>query len=171
MRSMADLLLTLFGSGPDLTPLQMSVRALVVFVAALLLLRVAGRRALGQRSPFDVCIIVLLGAVLSRAVVGASPFLATICAAAVLVVLHRLVAWWGVRSPRFERIVTGHERVLVDRGVKDEQAMQAALISEGDLREAMRKRFGDDALEQLERAVLERDGAVSLRQKGAGSQG
>ena len=117
--SMGDWLLTLFGDGPDLTPLQMSARALAVFVVALLLLRLAGRRALGQRSPFDVCIIVLLGAVLSRAVVGASPFLATISAAAVLVVLHRLVAWWGVRSPMFERLVTGHERVLIDRGVKN----------------------------------------------------
>src|SRR5438876_5424448 len=132
---MADMLHALFGDGPDLTPLQMSVRAVVVFVAALLLLRIAGRRALGQHSAFDVCIVVLLGAVLSRAVVGASPLVATISAAAVLVVLHRLIAWQGVRSPAFERLVTGHERVLVGGGRKDDAAMQAALISEGDLRE------------------------------------
>ena len=54
-----------------------------------------------------------------------------------------------------------------DRGMKDDDAMQAALISEDDLREAMRKRFGDDTLEQLERAVLERDGELSLRRKQA----
>ncbi|HKX45022.1 MAG TPA: YetF domain-containing protein [Burkholderiaceae bacterium] len=156
---------TLFGDGPDLTPLQMSLRAAAVFLLTLLLLRIAGRRALGQHSSFDVCIAVLLGAVLSRAVVGASPFLATIVAAAVLVVLHRLIAWWGVRSPRFERLVTGRERVLVDRGVPDDDAMQAALISESDLREAMRKQFGDDALDRLERAVLERSGEVSLSRK------
>lgn len=88
-----------------------------------------------------------------------------ISAAAVLVVLHRLIAWWGVCSPRFERLVTGRERVLVDAGVKDAAAMRAALINEGDLREAMRKQFDDDALDRLERAVPERDGELSLRRK------
>jgi len=159
----ADLLRTVFGEGPALAPWQMAARAVIVFVAALLLIRVAGRRSLGQHSAFDVCIVVLLGAVLSRAVVGASPFVATLGSAAVLVAMHRLIAWWGVRSSSFERLVSGTERVLVDAGTKDEAAMRAALISERDLRQAMRKRFGDDDLARLERAVLERDGDVSLQ--------
>lgn len=47
----------------------------------------------------------------------------------------------------------------------DGRGLQAALISEDDLREAMRKRFGDDDLQRLEQAVLERDGEVSLRRR------
>ena len=162
---MEDLLRTVFGEGTGLTLTQMSLRAAIVFLAALPMIRIAGRRSFGQHSAFDACIAVLLGALLSRAVVGASPFIATLGAAVVLVALHRLVAWWGVQSPRFERIVTGRERVLVDGGTKDEAAMRAALISERDLRAAMRKRFGDDDLARLERATLERDGEVSLRRK------
>jgi len=162
---MTDLLRTVFGEGTELTLLQMCLRAVVVFIAALPLIRIAGRRSFGQHSAFDACIAVLLGALLSRAVVGASPFVATLGAALVLVVLHRLVARWGVQSARFERLVTGSERVLVDAGAKDEAAMRAALISERDLRAAMRKRFGDEDLAQLERATLERDGEVSLRRK------
>ena len=162
---MTDLLRTVFGEGTDLAPLQMSARAVIVFLAALLMIRVAGRRSFGQHLAFDACIAMLLGAVLSRAVVGASPFLATICAAAVLVVMHRLIGWWGVRSPAFERLVTGRERILIAAGAKDKAAMQAALISDSDLREAMRKRFGDDDLEKLERAFLERDGEVSVQRK------
>lgn len=141
----------------------MAARAVIVFLAALLLIRVSGRRSFGQHSAFDICITVLLGAVLSRAVVGASPFLATLGSAAVLVAMHRLIAWCGVRSSPFERLVSGTERVLVDGGAKDEAAMRAALISERDLRQAMRKRFGDEDIGRLERAVLERDGEVSLR--------
>jgi len=152
---MEDLLRTVFGEGTGLTLTQMSLRAAIVFLAALPMIRIAGRRSFGQHSAFDACIAVLLGALLSRAVVGASPFIATLGAAVVLVALHRLVAWWGVQSPRFERIVTGRERVLVDGGTKDEAAMRAA----------MRKRFGDDDLARLERATLERDGEVSLRRK------
>jgi uncharacterized membrane protein YcaP (DUF421 family) len=67
----------LFGEGTDLGPLQMALRALAVFVLALAMIRTAGRRSIGQHRPFDACTTVLLGAVLSRAVVGASPFRAT----------------------------------------------------------------------------------------------
>jgi uncharacterized membrane protein YcaP (DUF421 family) len=162
---MADLLRQILGDGTELGPLQMSARAVIVFFAALAMIRVAGRRSHGQHSAFDACIAMLLGAVLSRAVVGASPFASTLAAGLVLVVMHRLVAWCGVRWSAVERVLTGRERVLVERGIKNEAAMLAALISEGDLREAMRKRFGDDDLQRLEQAVLERDGEVSLRRR------
>ena len=160
---MSELLRVAFGEGTELNPWQMSARAAAILVAALVMIRVAGRRSFGQRSAFDACVAVLLGAVLSRAVVGASPFGATLAAATVLVVMHRLVAWWGVQSPWFERLLKGCERILIDARQMDKAAMRAALISNSDLREAMRKRFGDDNLEWLERAVLERDGEVSLQ--------
>ena len=69
-----DVIRLLFGDGTELTTWQMADRALVTFVLALAMIRLAGRRSFGQRSPFDACTTVLLGAVLSRAVVGASPF-------------------------------------------------------------------------------------------------
>ena len=82
---MIELIHLVFGEGTDLEIWQMSIRGAVVFVVALVLIRASGRRSFGQHSPFDACITVLLGAVLSRAVVGASPFWATVAAAAVSV--------------------------------------------------------------------------------------
>jgi len=107
---------TLFGSGNELDPLQMTLRAVAIFVLALAMIRVAGRRALAQHGAFDVCTTVLLGAVLSRAVVGASPFWATMAAGLTIVVLHRLVAMASVRWPWFESLVSGDKRVLVRGG-------------------------------------------------------
>jgi len=77
-----DILVTMFGeTGADPTPGQMAARAVVVFFVALVLIRISGRRSFGQHSLFDACATVLIGATLARAVVGASPFLATVCAA------------------------------------------------------------------------------------------
>jgi len=61
----------LFGAGRELDALQMSARAFVLFFLMLVLVRVAGRRAFGRKSSFDTIIVITLGALLSRVVVGA----------------------------------------------------------------------------------------------------
>lgn len=157
-----DVFTTIFGSGTDLTTWQMASRAVVVFAIALLLIRVSGRRSFGQRSPFDACTTVLLGAVLSRGVVGASPFWATVSAAMALVLMHRVVAWSSVKWEWFENLVSGHERVLVSDGTKDRQALKRSLISDKNLDEAVRKKLGNEDYSRVKRAVLERDGEVSV---------
>src|SRR3954470_6208948 len=120
---MGDVVHTLFGEGSDLDPLQMTLRAIAVFALALGMIRVSGRRSFGQHSPFDACTTVLLGAVLSRAVVGASPFWPTVGAGAVLVVMHRGIALACVRWPRFDLLITGRHRVLVHDGNVDQEAL------------------------------------------------
>lgn len=130
---------------------------------ALAMIRISGRRSFGQRRPFDACATVLLGAVLSRAVVGASPFWPTMAAGAVIVLLHRFVAMAmaSLRWPRFEPLVSGDKRELVRDGRCDLDEMQKALITERDLDEAIRKKGGDER-RPVRRAVLERDGVVTV---------
>jgi uncharacterized membrane protein YcaP (DUF421 family) len=158
---MGDLAQVLFGEGSDLDVLQMALRSAVVFVLALAMIRVSGRRSFGQRRPFDACTTVLLGAVLSRAVVGASPFWPTMAAGAVIVVLHRLVAMASLRWPRFESLVSGDKRELVRDGRRDEAEMRRALITGRDLDEAVRTKVGDEG-RPVRRAVLERDGRITV---------
>ncbi|SAL84773.1 hypothetical protein AWB74_07058 [Caballeronia arvi] len=55
-----SLMLTIFGEGRDLNSLQMTARAVAVFFGALVLIRIAGRRSFGQRSPFDYVVAILL---------------------------------------------------------------------------------------------------------------
>src|SRR6185312_3538587 len=104
-----DLILEIFGEGKDLNPLQMSCRGIVVLLIALILIRVSGRRSFGLHTPLDNIITISLGAVLSRAIVGASPFIPVIVACFVIVLIHRLLGWLIVKSPKFGGIVEGNK--------------------------------------------------------------
>src|ERR1700759_5225919 len=106
---MDDAIQWIFGEGSHLEIHQMAARAVVVFFFTLLMIRAAGRRSFGQSSPFDACATVLLGAVLSRAVVGASPFWPTMAAGAALALLHRFLARACIRWRWVEDVVSGKE--------------------------------------------------------------
>ena len=158
----ADLVDTLFGHGTDLDALQMSMRALTLFVITLGLLRVAGMRTFGGRTPFDTTVAIMLGAVLSRAVVGASPYVPTVAAAAVLVVVHRLVAMLGAHSPTAARVLNGDPRRLYRRGATDEAAMKRGGISHRDLVAAAREKAQRGDLDGVDEIWLEEDGELSV---------
>lgn len=83
----------IFGVGKNLTIAQMSARGFVIFFIALALIRIAGMRSIGKGTAFDTVITIMLGAVLSRAVVGVSEFWPTLLASAVIAITHRIVAW------------------------------------------------------------------------------
>ena len=167
---MSDIVLLLFGEGAELDALQMTLRSVAVFVLTLAMIRVSGRRSVGQHRAFDACTTVLLGSVLSRAVVGASPFWPTMCAGAAIVVLHRLIAMASLRWAWFESLVSGDKRELVGGGRRDEAEMDKALITMRDLDEAVRKKAGDDHV-PVRRAVLERDGTITVQVAGDEDEG
>ena len=162
MSSPSEFVQILIGSGTELNPLQMVCRAILIFAAALVLMRASGRRTFGQHTAFDICVTVLLGAVLSRAVVGASPFWPTLASGAAIALLHRLLAILCVRVPAVESWLAGEPVEIARGGAVDAQAMRDALVSLKDLRKELRKHAGHDDVRRLKRAVLERDGSISI---------
>jgi uncharacterized membrane protein YcaP (DUF421 family) len=152
----------LFGQGSNLTAVQMCVRAGAGFVIAVILVRIAGRRSFGMRSPFDVVISLLLGAVLSRAVVGASPFWPTVAASTVLALLHRLFGLLGTMSHRIGRVIKGESIVVFANGTVDPVHLRRALISVEDLTEAVRVNLNQNSFDGIEQIRVERNGEVGI---------
>ena len=155
-------LVWIFGEGKDLTAAQMAARAAAIFVIAMVLVRVGGMRAFGRKTSFDTVIVITLGAVLSRAVVGASAFVPTLAAATSLCVVHRVLAMITACSPRFERFVKGQAQSLVRDGVRDRGAMVRAGISPADIDEAVRTQTRHEALDPKETIILEVSGQLSV---------
>jgi len=162
---MRDAFLVLFGEGRNLDPLQMGLRSIAVFLIALTLIRLSGRRSFGQRSPFDSVVVILLGATLSRAIVGASPFIATTVASVVIVLAHRLLAWACMRSPALERLVGGVEREVFSDGKFNARELDAALITVTDVHESVRQKTGSRSMDNVAAAIIERNGEVSVIRK------
>jgi len=160
---------TLFGHGKDLDALQVSMRAGVLFVIALVLIRIAGMRAFGRKSSFDSVVVIMLGAVLSRPVVGASPFWPTLAGCTVLVILHRVLGMLTARSRWLERLVKGSSRVVYREGHGDHDQMVRAGISEADLDEVARRHALIPDRHGVREIVVESSGELSVITKDSGS--
>lgn len=160
-----DHLRDVFGSGTDLTVLQMSLRAFMVFIIGLGLIKLSGKRSLGMHMPLDTIITILLGAILARAVSGASPFIPTIAACIVMVLLHRFFSWLSLYSESIGFLVKGKHQILFDKGHLYKENMKNSLLSEKDLEEGIRLNSNLENIQDAQTVYLERNGKISIVKK------
>ena len=152
----------LWKTDEQLGPVPMAIRALMMFIVALVLLRVGGIRIFGQKSALDNVIVIMLGAVMARGIVGASTLYATIVAASVMIGTNRGIAWLCQRSDGFNNLVKGKPIVLIIAGKIKENAMRQANLSRSDLLESLRLETQNEVLDKVEKATLETNGRISF---------
>lgn len=160
VESVHDLLFDRADPGADAT--WMAVRAALVFVVGVGLMRVGSRRFPGQATPFDLLLAVVLGSVLSRTINADAAFVPTLTACAVLVLAHWLFAWLAFRSHRFGKLVKGRDAVLVTDGEIVWTQLDACHITERDLLGSLRLHAGTEELGRVRTARLERNGEISF---------
>jgi len=155
----------LIGDGRALSTLQMCSRAAIIFLAAYILLRISGRRSFSVRSPLDNIIVILLGAILSRAVVGASPLLPVLASSLLIVILHRLIAWLTSAYPSIAKGISGEKILIYKDGKFIHHARSKALISEEEVFSHVRNTLHADNLNDVDKIYMERDGKISILKK------
>ncbi|GGH04986.1 DUF421 domain-containing protein [Mucilaginibacter phyllosphaerae] len=160
-----ETIIKIFGEGKDLTLLQMSARALVVYFIALVLIHISGKRTFGKKSAFDTTITIILGAILSRAVAGASPFLATVAACLLLVLIHRLLEWLILGSKGFSKVLKGEKILLYGDGSIKRQNLRKCLMTEDDLMSDVRLKANEGTLENIKEVYMENTGELSVVKK------
>ncbi|MGE5213243.1 MAG: DUF421 domain-containing protein [Nitrospirota bacterium] len=159
---------TLLGLGAEprnLTFLQISLRGIIVFLVTLAAVRLGHKRSLSRKTPFDAVLLVILAAVLSRAINGSAPFFATLGGGVVLVLLHRLFAFLTFYSHQFGTLVKGRPDFIVRDGQCDLAMMWRNHISTHDLDEDMRLSAHTDDLSNVRVARVERSGDISFIKK------
>jgi uncharacterized membrane protein YcaP (DUF421 family) len=160
-----ELIKEIFGEGKDLSVLQMSCRGIVIFIIALLLIRISGRRSFGVRTALDNIISISLGAILSRAVVGASDFVPVVVTCVVIVLMHRLFGWFIANSKRFGRIMEGNKILLYNDGQFIPDNLKKALVCWEDIMQGVRKSALTEDLSQIDKVYIERNGEISAIKK------
>jgi uncharacterized membrane protein YcaP (DUF421 family) len=160
-----EMLLGLGVEPKDLTFIQISLRGIIVFLVTLAAVRLGHKRSLARRTPFDAVLLVILAAVLSRAINGSAAFFATLGGGIVLVLVHRLFAFLAFYSHGFGMLVKGSADVIVRDGRRDLVMMWRNHVSTHDLDEDMRLSAHTDDLSDIRLARVERSGDISFIKK------
>lgn len=141
---------------------ELVLRAALVYGFLVGLLRLTGKRQVGQLAPFDlVLLLVLSNAVQNSMNAGDNSLVGGLLSAASLVGVNLLVGYATFRSKRLEAFVEGRPQILIHNGKLFEDTMTKALLTHHDLHAHLR-RAGVLRIEQVHLAVLENDGAISV---------
>ena len=151
-----------WGVNENIAPLEIATRSAVMFIIAMLLIRMAGMRPFGKGESFDKIITFLIGAILSRGVVGATPFFSTVVSMIVIILIHKLFSKLSIYSKWFGDKIKGHDLVLYRNGAFLEENMHHTNLTRHDIMEELRIACHEDRLDDISEIRMERTGEISF---------
>jgi len=154
--------LTMWGVLVPGVPLwEIVVRTVIVYVAVVLLLRVGGKRELGQLSVADLAVVLVISNAVQNAMnAGDNSLTVGLVAAATLVGMNLLLSRFGQKVPYISHLFRDEPTLLMQDGAFLEQNMAHEHVDKEDIEMAAREHgLGD--LSEVSEAVLEPDGSIS----------
>ena len=141
------------------------LRACAIYLLVMVLVRVSGKRAVGQFTPFDLVLLILIGNAVQNGINGGDNSLTgAAIMATTLIALNYGVAFVTSRSRKVEKFVEGEPVVLARNGKLFDGVLRRELVSREDFREALRMNGVEDVSE-VELALLETNGSISVVKK------
>lgn len=143
---------------------ELAVRAAIVYLVLLAMVRLTGKRTVGQFTPFDLIVVMLLSEAVSGALHGGDESLpAGLIVAATLVLLDVVIAFLTSRSKKIDAMLQGSP-VLVGRdGLIYDEVLKRQRVPRSDIEKALRG--ADCELEDMHLAILEADGNINIMKK------
>jgi uncharacterized membrane protein YcaP (DUF421 family) len=144
---------------------ELIVRSAVVYAFLLLILRITGKRQVGQLAPFDlVLLLVLSNAVQNSMNGGDNSLVGGLISATTLVALNYAIGYATFRSKKLEAIIEGRPQVLIHNGHLFQDVMAGSKLTHHELEAALRQ-AGCANIGDCHSAILENNGSVSVVQK------
>jgi uncharacterized membrane protein YcaP (DUF421 family) len=141
---------------------ELIVRGLVVYVFLLVLLRITGKRQVGQLAPFDlVLLLVLSNAVQNSMNAGDNSLVGGLISATTLICANGLLGMITYRSKKLEALIEGRPQIIVHNGKIFEDVMANARLTHHELNAALRQ-SGCTCVEEVRSAILENNGSISV---------
>src|SRR5437588_4088830 len=140
---------------------EIVLRTAMIYLVVLLGVRLSGKREVGQMTPFDLTLLLLLSNSVQNAMTGPDTSLAGgIVAAGTLLVLNFLVGRFSGTNRAFRKFIQGKPTLLVHNGEVIADHMRRERVSMDELKRAMREHNIED-ISDVALAVLEVDGTIS----------
>lgn len=144
------------------TAVEIIMRSLVVYLVLLIGFRLAGKREIGQFTPFDLVLILLIANAVQNAMVGSdTSLIGGVIAAITLLAINFIVSIASQRSHVLEGLTTGNPTILINKGRIVKAHMEREKVTREELDAALRE-HGIDKISNVQIAVLEIDGSISV---------
>lgn len=146
--------------------LTLFIRTLLVYLFMFAVLRLMGKRQLSDMQPFDLAITLLIADLASVPMSDPSvPLLYGVVPIIAMFLLHRVVSYGALKSEGLRKIVCGSPLIVIAKGMVREDVMRSANYTLNDLTEQLRAK-DVFAISQVEYAILETNGSLSVLLKG-----
>ena len=142
--------------------LELVFRATVIYLVFLVALRLFGKREIGQFTPFDLALVLLIANALQPAITGPdNSLLGGLILVATLFLLNRLIAFLRDRSPLIRRLLDFGPTVIGRNGRWLIRELARQGLDLVDVQAALRE-HGLEEVGQMKLATLESDGSISI---------
>lgn len=140
-------------------------RSIVLYIIVLIVMRLMGKREIGELQPFELAISIMIADLASIPMTETGiPISNGIIPILGLLVMHLAISMINLKSNRVREIICGKPRILIYRGKIDEKALKKERFSINELQEKLRSKdimnLGD-----VEFAILETSGEITVVQK------
>ena len=139
------------------------LRGASVYLILLVILRLSGRRTLGEMTSFDFVLLLIIAETTQQALLG-DDFSVTnaLLLITTLVGIDIIISYLKTRFDTVDRIVDGLPMVIVEHGQPLQERLKKSRLDEHDILAAARRLQGLERMEQIKYAVLETDGGISI---------
>lgn len=141
------------------------IRAIILYIIVLVVMRLMGKREIGQLQPFELAISIMIADLASVPMTELGiPITNGIIPILGLLVMHMIISILNMKSINMRKIMSGQPSLLIYRGKIDEKVLRKERITINELQEKLR---GDNvfSLSDVEYAILETNGEVTVIQK------
>jgi uncharacterized membrane protein YcaP (DUF421 family) len=159
---------------PEIAILEKIVRPLIVYFFLLLAFRIAGKRELGQMTPFDLIVLLTMSNVLQNAMIGPDNSVSGgLIGGLTLFCANGLIGRLTLYFPRLARLLEGEPRLLIENGRILTKNLRREVMTRSELERAIRKHDLDPTtdLPLIKKALLEQDGTVTIIHHSEENQG
>jgi uncharacterized membrane protein YcaP (DUF421 family) len=146
----------------DVLPLSLIIRAVVVYLSILILLRISGKRQMGQMGATEfVAILLISNAVQNSMNGGDNSLIGGLLLAVILIALSTAISYLTFKSELFSRVFEGTPTLLIHQGKLLRKNLVKERLSESEVRILLRKQ-GVHKFDEIQTAIMEADGSLSI---------